>query len=387
MSQVLEYRVPGLARLEGLGGRQCVRPTTAEQVREALVGAGEGQVFHPLGGGVHAQALPAKEAVILDMRAMDRVLGWDPESCTVTVQAGVTIGALEAYLAGRGARLGWRPAHPEATVGGILSSWQPVGHALWNGSVREACVSLSAVTGEGQSYRYLVAPRKSSGPDLRHLFIGGQGRFGVITSATLGVTRQADVRRGVAWDEVAPEEAIDRLGLLFAQGLRTPWVVYSGQCQRLEVWFWGERAACEAAQAYVDGLAGQLLESPGGFDGWGTIRSGGDPLARRGMSDAGGAVIWGSLRDLKGLPAECWAQGVLYEVSAHQAAVHLPADAEVLEEMGVSAQNRSVWWDGRQVVKPKAASAKVMATGMSALKAALDPRGVLPSLSEGEVRS
>ncbi len=43
------------------------------------------------------------------------------------------------------------------------------------------------------------APRAASGPDLRHLAMGAEGTHGIVTSVTLSLRRQPDMRRFSAW--------------------------------------------------------------------------------------------------------------------------------------------------------------------------------------------
>lgn len=378
------------SRLQGRDGAQAWCPKGEEDVVACLSAAREqGAGLWPVGSGLHLSVAPAQEARLLDMRGMSHIAGWDPVSGTVTVEAGVRFGQLESWLESRGGSLsGWRRAHPEATLGGLLGRWQPVGHALWNGSAREACVALSAVTGAGQRYRYLIAPRKSSGPDLRHLFVGGQGVFGVMTAMTLGVSQAPQRRLKVSCEGVAPEVALETLAVAFAQGVRAPNVLYSGEARALVVWLEGGEGFVEAQRAALE-VAGEAQgvawrdesaqEGPG--DAWGGVRLGGDPVSGREAAE-GAVAIWGGLRALKTLPEACWAQGVLYEVSAHQAALWLPASSEALKGLGVDvAGGRALWWGQAGCVAPGGASVGVAKAAMVAMKVALDPEGVLPPLS------
>jgi FAD/FMN-containing dehydrogenase len=55
-------------------------------------------------------------------------------------------------------------------------------------------VGLTACTADGRDYRYVEAPRKAAGPDLRHLFIGCEGALGAILTVTLALRPRPDAR-------------------------------------------------------------------------------------------------------------------------------------------------------------------------------------------------
>ncbi|MEL6178525.1 MAG: FAD-binding oxidoreductase, partial [Myxococcota bacterium] len=225
------YETPSWAS----GSWSAERPETIEACVQMLADVRhDGGRVWPMGGGRHSRRPPANDVTVLDTRGMDAIRRLDREALVVTVEAGVTVGALAAYVARRGASVcGWRREHPEATVGGLLSAWQPVPHALWNGSVREACLGLGAVTGAGDRYRYLPAPRKASGPDLRFVFIGAEGVYGVVTTATLAVSPPPAAR--VAWEatDLEPTQALELASRCARTGLRAANVLYSGQTRTM----------------------------------------------------------------------------------------------------------------------------------------------------------
>ncbi len=368
-------------RLRPLGELPARRPETVDQLG-ALLAEADG-VLWPIGGGWHTPTSPPPTATLLDMRGLDRILGWDRESCVVAAQAGVSFGALEAYVVERGASLcGWRREHPEATIGGLLSAAQPVGHALWNGSAREACVALSALDGQGRGYDALPAPRRSAGPDLRHLFIGAEGRFGVITAASVGVSR-APVERSLARIEgVAPEVALKLLADVAAAGLRAPNVIYSGEAREIQWWLEGESTGFMKAAivSEIEALGLRVSLEPveqGPPESWGFIRSGADPISGRGQDARGAVSIWGPTRALSTLPERCWKQAVVYDISAHQASVWLPAGSSAASLKGRRGA-RVGWWGQEEVEAAHAPSGEVVLAGLGAIKAAMDPRGILP---------
>jgi FAD/FMN-containing dehydrogenase len=143
-----------------------------------------------LGAGSHLRpdAVYADAFDLVTTTGCDRILSVDQTSGTVTAEAGVRWGQVRRRL--RDDEVPFAPPglHPAgATVGGLLASHENTGLA-------QEVVGLTACTAEGRDYRYVEAPRKAAGPDLRHLFIGCEGAFGVILTVTLALRPRPDAR-------------------------------------------------------------------------------------------------------------------------------------------------------------------------------------------------
>ena len=368
------------------------RPTAVRDVAEALADARRGETVWPVGSGRHSRDRAGDPA--LPLGGLSRVLGWDRQSHTVSVEPGVTIAQLLTQLRGADGSLAtWRREHPDSTIGGLLSRYLPIQPALWNGSVRESCVALSALTGAGDEYRYLGSPRKAAGPDLRHFFLGAEARFGIITAATLGVGGAREASRGLQIACGSAEIAAEVLQTSFARGFRAPNVLFSGR--RNTVWMLLEgdvatvdlmaeivRASCRGVDAVVERLDPEEYYRPGRGD----LRAGADPLTGK-REDAKGAVaIWGRPRALAQLPAELLRVGVWYDISAHQASVWVPASSKAAARVPDLVETGHAVWaeqEGRLVfVRPEAAAAAAMSSAWAAAKKRLDPRRVLPPIRE-----
>jgi alkyldihydroxyacetonephosphate synthase len=368
-----------------LEGVEAARPGSEAALCEVIGGA-RGPLW-VLGSGRHALSLPrgGGEGVVLDLRGLDRVLGWDAASRVVHVEAGISVGALTEALLARGASLsGWRREHPEATIGGLLGRVAPVGPALWGGDVKERCVGLEAVTARGQGYTPLEAPRKAAGPDLRHLFLGGGGRFGVITRAALGVSGPVEARR--AWElpfEGPRGGALRWLQGLFARGFRAPNLLWSGATNKVSALLEGGAAQVELMSALLAeegaGLGLVEVDPAGWYDpAGGDLREGADPLAGRAECAEGAVGLWGGLCELAALPEAALGEAVLYDASAHQGSLWWWASSGALE--GALAPLRSArvgWWCGRGGLAASSPEAAVaVGEAMAAARGALDPEGL-----------
>lgn len=377
---------------KGFSGLAVLRPSDVGQVACALRQERPGALF-PLGGGRHGRRAPGKRDVVLDLRGLDRVLGWDARSRVIKVEAGVTVAALAQALEERGGSLaGWRREHPASTVGGLLGRYLPTQPALWNGSVREACVALGGLMPDGRGYDYVASPRKASGPDLRHLFLGAEGAFGIITSASLGVAARPMARRALDLSFAQGElgAGLRWLQELFARGFRAPNVLWSGAARRASALLEGDRLQVELmAQLWKDvaaeaGLVAEEADPQAWYDpAAGDVREGADPLGGRAASKAGALALWGGLLELAQLPERALSRAVVYDISHHQASLWLPGRTQKLGELGLEELRRARvgWWRAEQgLVLPQPEARERMRRDLGFAKEALDPRGVLPQV-------
>lgn len=166
-----------------------VRPqSTAEVARALAYLSAQGIAVVPFGAGSGvaggAQAQPA--AVTLDLGALDQILAIDEENLTVTAQAGVVLGRLEAWLAERGYTTGHYPQSIDrAQVGGLVATRSAGQFSTRYGNIEDLVVALEVVLPEGRVMRLGGAPRRAVGPDLRQLWVGSEGALGVVTEVTL----------------------------------------------------------------------------------------------------------------------------------------------------------------------------------------------------------
>ena len=200
------------------------RPGSTEDVSAVLKLANELRVpVIPFGAGtgVMGATVPTMGGIVLDLQRMNQILAINPVDMTAEVEAGVVLGDLEIALAPHDLMIGHDPySVPIATVAGTIST-NGVGYrAGAHGPMGDQVVALEAVLPDGRVMSTRAVPNQSSGPSLKHLFIGSEGVFGVITKATIRVFRlpEAQVFRGVAFDTF--DQGFNAAAELFALGVR-----------------------------------------------------------------------------------------------------------------------------------------------------------------------
>jgi alkyldihydroxyacetonephosphate synthase len=185
-----------------------VRPATEDEVVAVVEAAlEEDAVVIPFGGGtsisgsLEPEPGETRPVISVDMSRMNRVLSVDATSQLARVQAGVFGPDLERQLNAQGWTCGHFPdSFTHSTLGGWIATRSSGMQSDRYGDVAELTRGLRVVTPSGMLVVRPV-PSTSTGPSVREMVLGSEGRLGIITEATIQVRR------------VPPERAI--LGYLF----------------------------------------------------------------------------------------------------------------------------------------------------------------------------
>jgi FAD/FMN-containing dehydrogenase len=181
-----------------------VRPGSAEEVSQILrVAAAEGLVVVPRGGGMsytRGYLADRRDAIVVDMGRMNRVLDINVEDGWVTVECGATWKQLFDALEPLGVRTAfWGPLSGlRSTIGGAISQGALFLGSGTHGAVGETVLGLDVVLGDGTLARVGGhANAKGSpffrqfGPDLSAMFTHDCGALGIKVRATLRLVRIA----------------------------------------------------------------------------------------------------------------------------------------------------------------------------------------------------
>jgi glycolate oxidase FAD binding subunit len=202
---------------DAVGGvlpRWVALPESVEEIAALLRACAEQDLaVVPVGGGtkLHWGAPPERCDVLLDMCCMNAVLEHAAGDLVVRVQAGVTMDALAAELAGKGQELALDvPSGAGSTVGGTLAAGLPGPRAFRYGTARDLLIGITVVLADGTVARSGGKVVKNvAGYDLGKLFAGSYGTLGVIAEAVFRLHPLPAERR---W--VVAEPSLDELPAL-----------------------------------------------------------------------------------------------------------------------------------------------------------------------------
>ena len=197
LRDLIRHRRGDLGRLPDA----VVRPRQEDEVAAVMRAALDADVvLIPFGGGTNISgSLEAPEGeertvVSVDMGLMDRVLEVDEESGLARVQAGVLGPRLEEQLNARGWTLGHFPdSFTHSTLGGWIATRSSGMQSDKYGDVADLTRAVRVVTPAGILSTRPV-PHASTGPSVREMVLGSEGRLGIITEATVHVHRVPERR-------------------------------------------------------------------------------------------------------------------------------------------------------------------------------------------------
>ncbi len=171
-----------------------VRPRSTDEVSRVLKLASKHRVaVVPSGGrtGLSGGAVAAFGEVVLSLERMRALHPVDTLAMTVRVQAGAVTEVVHQHCASVG--LFWPvdfASKGSSQVGGNIATNAGGVRVIRYGLTRNWVLGLQVVTPDGEVLELNGALEKNNtGVDLRQLFIGSEGILGVITEATLKLTR------------------------------------------------------------------------------------------------------------------------------------------------------------------------------------------------------
>src|SRR5690625_4468229 len=183
-----------------------VYPANEDEVRavvDAVVAADA--VLIPFGGGSNISGSltpPADESrpvISVDMGRMNRVLEIDEHSGLARVKAGVLGPDLEEQLGARGWTTGHQPdSFRHSTLGGWVATRSSGMQSDKYGDIADITRGLRLVQ-PGKVVTLRPLPSTSTGPSLREMIIGSEGRLGVITEVWIHVHRLPENRDVIAY--------------------------------------------------------------------------------------------------------------------------------------------------------------------------------------------
>jgi alkyldihydroxyacetonephosphate synthase len=198
LTDLVRQRRGDLGRLPDVVVRPGAEDEVAGLVQAAL---DEDAVVIPFGGGssisgsLEAEPGEPRSVISVDMERLNQVLWVDATSQLACVQAGVFGPDLERQLNARGWTCGHFPdSFTYSTLGGWIATRSSGMQSDRYGDIAELTRGLRVVTPSGTLVVRPV-PSTSTGPSVREMVLGSEGRLGVITEATIHVRRVPPERK------------------------------------------------------------------------------------------------------------------------------------------------------------------------------------------------
>ena len=175
--------------VDGVTPKAAVFPSTVEAISKVLaLAAGERRVVAPWGGGTQMALgnVPSRVDLVLGLRRLNRILFYEPEDLVASVEAGISLEALQEELARKGQFLPLEaPIPSRATIGGILAANASGPSRLAYGTPRDWLIGIKVVNSDGAVTKSGGRVVKNvTGYDLNKLYTGSLGTLGVIVEAT-----------------------------------------------------------------------------------------------------------------------------------------------------------------------------------------------------------
>ena len=223
----------------------------------------------PRGAGTNlvGSTVPVDGGIILDLSQMNRVLELDTETMTVTVEPGLLLQDLQAYVEEHDLFYPPDPGEKASSIGGNISTNAGGMRAVKYGVTRDYVRGLEVVTADGT---VLTVGGKNvkdaSGLSLKHLYIGSEGTLAVITKCILKVIPKPETSLSILVPYPDLKTGIGSvLNILRADANPTAVEFMERNVVRLGEDFSGVRYPCPEAGSYIlltfDGREGEVAAS------------------------------------------------------------------------------------------------------------------------------
>ncbi len=176
-------------------------PANEDQVRTIVdLAVAEDAVIIPFGGGTNISGSlepppdESRPVLSVDLGRMNKVLDIDAESGLARIQAGTLGPDLEEQLGARGWTMGHFPdSFTHSTVGGWVATRSSGMQSDKYGDIADITRGLRMVV-PGDVLVIRPLPSTATGPSVREMALGSEGRLGVITEVTVQVHRLPEER-------------------------------------------------------------------------------------------------------------------------------------------------------------------------------------------------
>ena len=188
--------VDDVSQLDPVHVDRVLRPRDTEAIQAALAGTRDAI---SIGGGRYSMGdqIAAEGSLHVDMRAMNRLVRFDPGARVVRAQSGMTWRDLQEVIDPHGLSVKVMQSYSNFTIGGSVSV-NCHGRYVGGGPIINTVRALQLVMADGRA----IELSRSREPTLFNAVVGGYGGLGVVTEVELDLDENSRIER-----------SIDRVGL------------------------------------------------------------------------------------------------------------------------------------------------------------------------------
>jgi glycolate oxidase FAD binding subunit len=186
-----------------------------DAVRQA---AADGSTLRLRGGGSKDFWGQSLSGEVLDTRAYQGIVSYEPSELVVTARCGTPLAELEAALAEKGQCLAFEPPHfgqgsaQGATVGGMVAAGLSGPARATAGAVRDYVLGARFINGLGEHLTFGGQVMKNvAGYDVSRLMAGSWGTLGLVTEVSLKVLPVAPAEATLMCAGLPQKTALDLL--------------------------------------------------------------------------------------------------------------------------------------------------------------------------------
>lgn len=189
-----------LGRLVGKADA-LVFATSTEEVSALLKYADANKIsVTPRGAGTNlvGSTVPQNGGIIIDFLKMNKILEFDADTFTATVESGILLKDFQAFVESKGFFYPPDPGEKSASVGGNIATNAGGMRAVKYGVTRDYVRGLEVVLADG-SVTWVGSKnvKDASGLSLKNLIIGSEGTLAVITKCILKIIPKPEYSKSV----------------------------------------------------------------------------------------------------------------------------------------------------------------------------------------------
>ncbi|MEO5725129.1 MAG: FAD-linked oxidase C-terminal domain-containing protein [Ilumatobacteraceae bacterium] len=189
----------------------CVRIAVAHHTPFVARGSGTG-----LAGG----ATPQPGAVVIVTTKMNQVLSVDPVNRLAWVQPGVLNLDLSKHVAGHGLHFAPDPSSQQScSIGGNVANNSGGPHCLADGVTEAHILGVEVVLADATVVMLGGEQPEPDGYDLRGVFVGSEGMFGIATKVCVRLTQTAPTVRTMLFDFDTVDAGAQTVSAIIAAGM------------------------------------------------------------------------------------------------------------------------------------------------------------------------